>query len=264
MNKGEIVFGSFSGLGFVAALDAYVGTGTSSWLADICFSGNAPPSMIESMPMEENHSKHAAYFTSAGLTFLAAALGWEYAETQLAKLKQTEPQGVERKRILACIIYLATAADCANKHTIEIAFERITGFQLGDKEAKDAFDFLMRAKAPDLHRLFSGASQKERQKLLQATVLTWAAHGMDSKQSTAMAEHMVALLEFDQDDMCTALDRLWLKERANSGVKATYKAARSGLKVAYRATLSGAKTTSEFLTPHARRLTSRALVAIKR
>ena len=75
MRKGEIVAGSLSGISFLAALDAYVGTGTSSWLADICFSGEAPPPMVEGMPPMEDHSKHAAYFASAGLTFSGRSAG---------------------------------------------------------------------------------------------------------------------------------------------------------------------------------------------
>lgn len=264
MRKGEIALGSLSGLSFVAALDAYIGTGTSSWLADICFSGDTPPPMIEGLPMAENHTKHAAYFASAGLTFLAAALGWEFAASQCAKLTKSEPRGTERKRILACIIYVATAANCANRRVIEGAFEDITGYELEPTEAKSAFDFLMHDNAPDLDRLLSGAAKRERKSLLRAVVQTWSMHGMDSEQSTAVTERIVALLGFDQDDMCKALDRLWLKDQANTGLKVAYKASRIAAQKAFQATLAGAKTTGEALAPHVRRLTTRALVAIKR
>ncbi|MEO9826956.1 MAG: hypothetical protein ABJF50_21360 [Paracoccaceae bacterium] len=264
MQKGEIVLGSLSGLSCIAALDAYVGTGTSSWLADICFSGDAPPPMIDGMPPMEDHSKHAAYFASASLTFLAGALGWEYAETKLAKLAQTEPLETQRKRLLSCIIYVATAANKANQRVVDSTFQIITGFDLEQDEAKDAFDYLMREGAPDLHLILAGATKRERQNLLRAVVQTWATHGMDSEQATAVTERIVALLGFDQNDMCTALDRLWLKEQASSGLRTTYKISRTAALKAGRATVTGAKSTGQFLAPHARRITTRALTAIQR
>lgn len=264
MRKGETVTGALSGVSFLAAADAYAGTGTSSWLADICFSGDAPAPMIEGMPMEGNHSKHAAYFASAGLTFLAGALGWEYAETQVAKWAGSKPQGVKRKRMLACIIYVSTAADCANKQAIESTFKSLTGQSLEPDEAKSAFDALMCKNAPELQLILGGATKRERKALLHAAVQTWATHGMDSEQATAVTEHIVDLLEFDQDDMCAALDRLWLKEQANSGLRSIYKTSLSTFKSACRATLAGAKNMRRVLAPHARRLTARAFVAIKR
>lgn len=265
MRKGELATGALSGLSFLAALDAYVGTGTSSWLADICFSGGEPAPMIEGMPVMENHSKHAAYFASAGLTFLAAALGWEYAEEKAAKLTANiPPEGTARKRILASIIYVATAAECANKQVIEGNFEKVTGHTLAPGEAKDAFDYLMRENAPELDRILAGASEKERHALLRVVVMTWSAHGMDSENATLVTERIVALLGFDQDDICKTLDRLWLKDQANTGAKATYKLTRAGLQKAARATLQGAKATGEALAPHARRISSRAFSAIQR
>ncbi len=265
MRKGELATGALSGLSFLAAFDAYVGTGTSSWLADICFSGGAPAPMIEGMPVMENHSKHAAYFSSAGLTFLAAALGWEFGEEKVAKLTANTPlEGTARKRVLATIIYVTTASESANKQVIESAFEKVTGDTLGPREAKEAFDYLMRENAPDLHRILAGATPKESHALLRSVVMTWSAYGMDSENATLITERIVAILGFDQDDICKTLDRLWLKDQANTGAKATYKITRTGLQKAARATLQGAKATSEALAPHARRISSRAFAAIQR
>lgn len=265
MRKGELATGALSGLSFIAALDAYIGTGTSSWLADICFSGGAPAPMLEDMPVMENHNKHAAYFASAGLIFLAAALGWEFTTDQAAKLTaNAAPEGTARKRMLASIIYVTTAAKCANKQVVDGAFEKATGHSLGPNEAKDAYDYLMRANAPDLHRILAGATKKEGHALLRAVVMTWSEHGMDSENSTVVTERIAALLGFDQDDICKTLDRLWLKDQANMGAKATYKLTRTGVQKAARATLQGAKATSEVVIPHARRIGSRAYAAIQR
>lgn len=264
MRKGEIVTGSLSGVSFLAAADAYIGTGTSSWLADICFSGDAPAPMIEGTPMEENHSKHAAYFASVGLTFLAGALGWEFAESQIAKISGARVQGTKRKRVLACIIYVSTAADCANKSVIESTFSEVTGDTLEPGEAKSAFDFLMCKEAPDLHRILGGASKREQKTLLHAVVQTWATHGMDSEQSTAMTEHIVDLLGFDQDDMCAALDRLWLNKQASSGLRAIIMASWKALQSASEFSAMAAKTIQQRLTSYARRVTSRAFLGIKR
>jgi hypothetical protein len=263
MKKGEIISGSLSGVSFLAALDAYVGTGTSSWLADICFSGDAPPEMIEGMPME-NHSKHAAYFASAGLTFLAAALGWEFAETQVGKLQRQDPQGTERKRILSCIIYVATAAKCANKNVIDSAFRSVTGFDLEPTEAKEAFAFLMRDNAPDLHRILAGADAKERQRLLRAVVQAWSMHGLDSAQSTAVTERIVTLLGFDQDDICTTLDRLWLKDQARKSLRVSCAATQSGVQKACRTAFAVTKIVGKLLGSYLRRAGAGIVVGISR
>lgn len=264
MRKGEIIAGSLSGLSCIAALDAYVGTGTSSWLADICFSGDAPTPMIDGMPVMEDHSKHAAYFASASLTFLAIALGWEFAETQISKLGPSEPQDTQRKRLLACIIYVATAAQKANQRVIDSTFRQITGFELEQGEAKSAFVFLMRDGAPDLHRILNGATKRERNTLLRTVVQTWVTHGMDSEQATAVTERIVALLGFEPDDMCAVLDRLWLKDQANKGLQATLNWAMIVIKQVFLLTAIGSRKAGKALTPYARRITSRALTAIQR
>lgn len=263
MRKGEIVTGSLSGLSFLAAFDAYAGTGTSSWLADLCLSSGASAPMIEGMPMED-HSSHAAYFTSAGLTFLAAALGWEYAETQAAKLTRSEPQGTARKRLLATIVYVVTAANCANRKVIDQAFHSATGYALGPTEAKEAYAFLMKEDAPDLHRILAGASRQEQKSLLHSLVLTWAAHGMDSEQSTKVTEHIVTLLGFDQDDICKTLDRLWLKDKGNKGFRAACRLAGKGAQSGYRLLRRATLATGHFLAPYARQLGTRVLTTIQR
>ena len=263
MRKGEIATGSLSALSFLAAFDAYAGTGTSSWLADLCLSGDAPVPMIDGMPME-NHSTHAAYFASAGLTFLSAALGWEYTQIQIAKLKSSEPLGVEPKRILAAIIYITSAAGCGNQRGVDQAFETAIGHRLSLNEAKDAYSFLMRNEAPDIHRIFAGASEKERRTLLRAVVLTWASNGMDPEPATRVTERLVALLGFTQDDICKTLDRIWLKERANKGLHTSYRLFKSASLAAFRTARKASRITMHALAPHARQLKTRAFTAIER
>ena len=177
---------------------------------------------------------------------------------------QTEPQGTTRKRLLACIIYVVAAADRGNLRVIENLFEKCTGFTLAENEAKEAFIYLMDDKAPELRRILAGASDKERQVLLRTAVQTWSAHGMDSETATMVTERIVSHLGFDQDDICKTLDRLWMKEQANTGAKVTYKAARAVAKTTIRATVRGTQATARAIAPHARRLGTRAYSAIQR
>ena len=263
MRKGEIAAGSLSGLSFLAAFDAYAGTGTSSWLADLCLSGDTSAPMIEGMPMED-HTQHAAYFASAGLTFLAVALGWEYIETRVARMFATEPTGLARKRLLAVLIFIIATSERPRKSAVVRSFETLTGHVLPEEEAEHAFRYLMREDAPDLSRILAGASTRQRRLLLRAAVQTWSAHGMDSDQATRVTECIVELLGFEQDAICRTLDRLWLEDRARTGFSAICRIAVKVSHLTYRASMRALKTSIAFLAPHARQIGARARATIQR
>jgi hypothetical protein len=263
MRKGEIVAGSLSGLSFLAAFDAYAGTGTSSWLADLCLTGNAPPpDRMEGMPMED-HTQHAAYFASAGLSFLAVALGWEFAEAKLARALSGEPTGLARKRLLAVIIYVTAACEKPKKSAALQFFYDLTGHVLPGEEADSAYAYLMRPGAPELDRILAGASKRERRQLLRAAVWTWSGCGMDSDQSTRVTECIVSLLGFDQDDICKTLDRLWFEKRVRSGLVVVCRTTVRVLKTAFRLVARAARASYDIVMPFAVQSGRRMLTMIQ-
>ncbi|WP_413719208.1 hypothetical protein [Silicimonas sp. MF1-12-2] len=188
--KFEIGLGLLALLCFVAAANARLGF----WGSETGSSGGT----------------HASLFLAAGLAFAGFAVSSLEIAPRLRQRGLSRPEGLERRRLIVAIVYVARSCDGASPRDVAEVYKSVTGEELEKGEVAKAVAFLRTARGAPLERILSKiADKEEKERILAGACQLWFHHGAESERATRAIERVAGALGLEGNDINAALDAPW-------------------------------------------------------
>ncbi|MEM9902700.1 MAG: hypothetical protein AAF865_15245 [Pseudomonadota bacterium] len=158
-----------AGTAFLAAVDAYLGTGAAEWIIALCLAD--PDRVVEVTPLPMKHSQHAVLYTTMGLAFASLALfaNWHRALGEGRRAAHT-PR-IAGYPVLAALSILAQVGTRPGLAGIRSVYTRAMGTALDRARAEAAFQFFAGPRDTQDLEIFEGiVCHQERQRIIYAAI----------------------------------------------------------------------------------------------